>query len=111
MNYTATPKEVPKDDFILACQNIPDKGERARIGSEIASILKQAKPGNSNIQKEEWEAIKSLNKDKSIMVRQADKSRITVVMETEQYVKQVEDMLSDTNTYELLKKDLTEKKK
>ena len=46
-----------------------------------------------------------------MMVLPDDKDRTTVVMDTDQYIKQAEDMLSDTNTYELLKKDPTEKKK
>ena len=41
----------------------------------------------------------------------ADKGRTTVIMDTEQYEKQMINMLDDKDTYEILKKDPTQEKK
>lgn len=44
------------------------------------------------------EATETLLGDKSIRILPADKGRMTVVMKTEQYEKQMTDMLEDKNT-------------
>ena len=53
-------------------------------------------------------ARQSIAKDKSINILPADKGRTTVVMDTEQCKKQMENILEDANTYEAIKKDPTE---
>ncbi len=115
LNFAITPKTIPYDDFIvtteLACKNIASQGEKAALRNEVVGILKSAKLPPSNINREEWKAIQSLFKDKSIRILPADKGRITVVMNTEQYEKQMLTMLEDKNTYEVLKKDPTEENK
>lgn len=63
------------------------------------------------MRKEEWEAMQQIAKDKSIKILPAEKGRMTVVMDTEQYEKQMLTMLEDKDTYKGLKKDPTEEKK
>uniref|UniRef100_A0A3P9MD15 Uncharacterized protein n=1 Tax=Oryzias latipes TaxID=8090 RepID=A0A3P9MD15_ORYLA len=74
-------------------------------------ILKTAKLPPSNITKEEMAAIHSLKNNREITILPADKGRTTVIMDTEQYEKQMNEMLQDRNTYEVLKRDPTEAKK
>ncbi len=49
--------------------------------------------------------------DSSITILPLDKGRTTVVLDTLQYEKQMEQRLQDTDTYEQIKKDPTEEKK
>ena len=115
LNYAITPRKIPHEQFILAtelaCERIPDQGQKAQLRNEVAGILKSAKTPTSNITKEEEKAIKNLAKNNNIMILPADKGRTTVVMDTTQYETQMHNMLLDTTTYEILKKDPTEDKK
>ena len=54
----------------------------------------------SNITKEEREALKSLQKDTSIIIKEADKGSGIVVWDRDDYLKEAEKQLSDANTYE-----------
>uniref|UniRef100_A0A3B3H8Z3 Uncharacterized protein n=1 Tax=Oryzias latipes TaxID=8090 RepID=A0A3B3H8Z3_ORYLA len=65
----------------------------------------------ANITKEEMAAIHNLKNNREITILPADKGRTTVIMDTEQYEKQMNEMLQDRNTYEVLKRDPTEAKK
>ena len=56
----------------------------------------------------ERKAIKNLKQDESILVLPADKGRLTVVMNIEDYIKKSNDILNDNYTYLLLKKDPTD---
>ena len=42
-----------------------------------------------------------MTKNKEITILPADKGRTKVIRDTEKYEKQMQDMLNDTNTYEL----------
>ena len=56
---------------------------------------------------DEREALKTLSKDKTITIFPVDKGRMMVVMDTEEYKRKAKELLSDTNTYKVLKKDPT----
>uniref|UniRef100_A0A3P9H4A1 Uncharacterized protein n=1 Tax=Oryzias latipes TaxID=8090 RepID=A0A3P9H4A1_ORYLA len=75
------------------------------------SILKTAKLPPSNITKKEMAAIHNLKNNREITILPADKGRTTVILDTEQYEQQMNEMLQDRNTYEVLKRDPTEAKK
>lgn len=115
LNFAITPKNIPYEEFILAaelaCEKIPDQGQKEAWHNKIAGILKTARPPPSNITEKEAKAIKTLAKKKDITILLADKGRTTVNIDTDKYKKQMQDMLEDTNTYEILKKDPTEEKK
>uniref|UniRef100_A0A672GD92 Reverse transcriptase domain-containing protein n=1 Tax=Salarias fasciatus TaxID=181472 RepID=A0A672GD92_SALFA len=85
--------------------------QSALLQERIRCILKSAKRPPANMTKEEVKAAQTLAKDKSITILPADKGRATVIMNTEHYEKQMDTMLQDSNTYEILKKDPTEDKK
>ena len=77
----------------IVCQWISTAEIRDCIGT-----LKSAKPPESNITKEERQAIKQLQKEKSIQILAADKGRATVIMDTDEYNNKLQSMLSDTDT-------------
>ncbi|XP_072019492.1 uncharacterized protein [Amphiura filiformis] len=56
----------------------------------------------SNLSKEERKALEDLKKDKDIRILPADKGRLVVVLNTEDYQNKCEKLLSDTNTYKNL---------
>uniref|UniRef100_A0A3B3HLM2 Reverse transcriptase domain-containing protein n=1 Tax=Oryzias latipes TaxID=8090 RepID=A0A3B3HLM2_ORYLA len=64
-----------------------------------------------NITKKEMAAIHNLKNNREITILPVDKGRTTVILDTEQYEKQMDEILHDRNTYEALKKDPTEAKK
>lgn len=115
LNFAITPQTIPYEEFILAtelaCHKIQNIGDKAELRSEVAGILKSAKPTHNNTTKQEWQAIQAITKDPSIQVLPADKGRCTVLMDTNQYRSQMTTMLTDKTTYEILKRDPTEDKK
>ena len=58
-------------------------------------MLKSAKVPEQNVTKEERQAIKTLKKNKDIMILPADKGKSTVVMDTMDYEEKVINMLAD----------------
>ena len=57
--------------------------ERARAA--VANVIKHTKLPKANIRKEEWGALSNLEKDKTIVVLDADKGNATVVMDVADY--------------------------
>lgn len=114
LTFTVTPKRIPHEDLILAtelaCERIPDRGQKASLRNEVAGIPKTTRLPPSNITKEEAEAVRTLSSNNNITILPADKGRTTVIMDTEQYEKQMNNMLMDNSTYEMLQKDPTEEK-
>ena len=62
-----------------ACGNLRED-ERDQLRAEVCSALKSTGLPKSNISKEERAAIRSVGKDKTIIVLPADKGKATVVM-------------------------------
>ena len=112
LNFAVAPDKLPVNDVIVqtekACGLIPEE-ERDKLRVEVCGALKSAHLPKSNISKEERAAIRSIGKDKAVMVLPADKGKATVVMDTEEYEKKVKDMLSDERTYSKLDSDPTPK--
>ena len=108
-----TPRELPHVDFITAtecaCRNLA-KGEALSLRAEVVEELKKSK-APSNLNSEEWKAMKTLREDESITVLPADKGKCLVVMDSEEYIRKMEEKLSDESTYKQIEKDPTEKLK
>ena len=69
-------------------------------------------PGGENSDfQTKWSDMKKKAKNEDITILPADEGRTTVIMETNKYERQMKEMLEDTNTYEVLKKDPTDEKK
>ena len=70
--------------------------------------LKKVGPNKSNISKHEQKAINNLRKDESIVITPADKGKALVVMDKVEYVREMEEKLSDTTTYVRIERDPTQ---
>ncbi len=96
LNFAITPTKIPQEEYILAtelaCHKIQDQGQKAELRNAVAGVLKSAKLPQSNITKEEEKAINSLKRDKTITILPSDKGRTTVIMDTETYEQQMENM-------------------
>ena len=114
LNFAVSCDNIPNEEFIVAtekaCSFIP-ADERPALRAEIVGVLRNAKPPQSNITKEERLAINSLKKNDSILIMGADKGRSTVVLDKVDYDEKVHEMLKDERTYEKLKVDPTPKYK
>lgn len=95
----------------MACNKILDPGRKAELRNAVAGILKSTKVPCSNVTKEERRAINTLKKDNTITIIPADKGRTTVVMDTKNYEKQMETLLQDKTTYEIIRKKKQRRKK
>ena len=65
LNFAVSCDQIPNEDFIVAtekaCSYIPAE-DRPALRAEVVGVLRNAKPPQSNINKEERAAIKSLKK-------------------------------------------------
>ena len=95
-----------------ACRHIgPESQQAAKLRADCVRLLQHAKPPTSNITNAERKALIALAKDANITILPADKGRAVVVMNTSDYKEKAKNILSDTNTYKVLKKDPTSKYK
>ncbi|KAJ0060592.1 hypothetical protein NL108_016444 [Boleophthalmus pectinirostris] len=89
LNFATTPNKIPIEEYILAtelaCQKIPNQGQKAELRNTVTGILKTAKLPRSNITKEERKAINHMKKDNTITILPADKGRTTVILDTKTY--------------------------
>ncbi|XP_071944743.1 uncharacterized protein [Antedon mediterranea] len=111
LNYAASPRSMPIDDLIVAAEKAADLvplEEQDTVRSKIVAIVKSTTLPPSNLTPKERKAINNLKKDKSILILPADKGRSTVILNTNDYKDKVGTMVSDTNVYELLKRNPTQ---
>ena len=110
-NFAITPKEIPKEEIIAnlesALRFLPEE-KAQELRTETARILKKAKPPKSNLKPREFKAIRELNKDENILVLPADKGNATVVINTEDYKRKINDLL-DPGSYKELRSDPTQR--
>ena len=112
-NFAIVTKEPPIGEYVAqvekVCQQIKQE-EVEELKGEIKSILKKINPPKSNITKEEAKAIQQLKKDADRVILTTDKGVSMVVMETEEYIKKCEELLSQSS-YKVLPSDPTTKHK
>ena len=110
LNFAVTPKHFPTEDIItsteLACKNL-DATTAANLRSEVARVVKKRKNLKPNVPLEEIKALQELKKQDDIMILPADKGKATVILDKSDYENKIQNLLSDTKTYEILKKDPT----
>ncbi|TWW61021.1 hypothetical protein D4764_05G0011110 [Takifugu flavidus] len=109
LNFLVTPEEVLTVELITATEtairnNKLPEAEAEQIRLKVTATLASA---TSNITNEEKRAIASLAKDKNITILPADKGRCTVLLNTTDYDTKILSLLTDTATYEKLKRDPT----
>ena len=69
-----------------------------KIEKEIFAIP-DSRLGYSNFSREEWQAMRSLADDKSIVIKKADKGSSVVVWDCYDYIADAEKQLKDKNVY------------
>ena len=70
----------------------------SEIEKEIFAI-QDSRLGYSNLSREEWQAMRSLADDRSIMIKKADKGSSVVVWDRYDYIAEAEKQLKDQNVY------------
>ena len=98
LNYAVTPKEIPTLDIIAATEATAfhldeETAQQLRLG--VSSVLKSAKPPRENLTGKLHKAIRSLRRDKDIIILPADKGNATVVMNRSDYTAKMESLLED----------------
>ena len=114
LNFNVSPTSIPTHEIVeqaeLACVKMNlNPSQRAAVRNEICGALKSAKPPRSNVTKDERLAVSQLQKLKDVLILLADKGRATVLMDKSEYESKMNEMLCDTQTYEVLKKDPSNK--
>ena len=74
-----------------------------------ANVSSHERRHKSNLSKQEWSAIRDLQNNSNIVIKEADKGGSVVIMEKDHYLKMVYDQLNDRATYK--KGDSTHDKK
>ena len=64
--------------------------------------LEKTSLGYSNFSKEEWQAMRALANDRSIVIKKADKGSCVVVWDRDDYIAEAEKQLSDENIYKCI---------
>ena len=70
------------------------------IRSRIASTIQSASLHGSNLTKDEQHALKRLKNDKDIVILSADKGRVTVIMDKNDYPDKMDALVNDKQTAE-----------
>ena len=63
------------------------------------NLVKDSTPINSNMTKEEWDALKRLADDRSIVIKKADNGSCVVVWCVDDYIKETENQLKHNTVY------------
>ena len=72
----------------------------SRIEKDIfENLVRDSTPVNSNITKEEWDALWGLANDRSIVIKKAGKGSCVVVWCRDDYIKEAENHLKDSTVY------------
>ena len=111
LNFAATPPKLPVDDFIMAteqaCQYIDSAPKAASLRHDVVKILSSKRPIRQNITLEERKALQTLSRNNEIKILPADKGRVTVLMNSNDYHTKISGLLTDELTYAKLKSDPT----
>ena len=113
LKHSVTPRRIPTETVVssveAALSRHRDLSEPAKdnIRSRIASTIQSASITDSNLTKDERQALKQLKTDEDIVILPADKGRVTVVMDKTDYYDKMDTLVDDKQTYEELKRDPT----
>ncbi|XP_012811622.2 uncharacterized protein LOC105946468, partial [Xenopus tropicalis] len=110
LNYAVTPQHIPVVELITATESAINNNhikveEAEQLRLKVSAALSSARAPPSNLTTQERRALTSLSKDPNITILPADKGRCTVVLNTTDYHCKMTSLLSDSNTYEPLRRD------
>ena len=113
LKHSVTPKRTPTEaivssvEAVLSRQREISESAKDSIRSRIASTIQSSSLPDSNLTKDERQAIKRLKTDENIVILPADKGRVTVVMDKTDYYDKMDALVNDKRTYQVLKRDPT----
>ena len=113
LKHSVTPKRIPTEaivssvEAVLSRQRELSESAKDNIRSRIASTIQSASLPDSNLTKDERQALKRLETDENIVILPADKGRVTVVMDKTDYYDKMDALVNDKQTYQVLKRDPT----
>ena len=70
----------------------------SEVEKELFTVA-DSKLGYSNLSKEEWKVMRTLADNRTIVIKKADKGSFVVVWDRNDYIKEAEKQLNDTNLY------------
>lgn len=91
-------------DIEFGIRGLPDNTKDV-IRHDCVVIRRKARPLKNNINKEVFEALKSLNKNQDIVVLKAHKGGATVILNRVDYEKKMSDHLENSGSYRKLDKN------
>ena len=68
------------------------------VEKELFTVV-NSKLGYPNLSKEDWKAMRTLADDRTIVIKKTDKESCVVVQDRNDYIKETEKQLNDTNVY------------
>ena len=109
MSFAIAPKQIPYQDIITATESLThriDERTAHALKLGVSSALRDARPPRPNLSFRQRQVICNLKKDTSIVILPADKGRVTVVMNKEDYVSKRQQVVRDEK-YTALHRDPT----
>ena len=108
LNFALAPRKIPVEDIIcdveFGIKNLPDK-TKDMIRKDCAVALRRAKSPRSNISKAEFEALKTLNQNRDVVVLKMDKGGAAVILDREDYRNKMLDHLCNSGSYKKISKN------
>ena len=111
MNYNF--KDAPKRLFLAELEHsmktngVTEEAQQQIRQTVVPNMMR--KVTNCNLTHQEKQALRSLKADKDIIILPADKGRLTVVMDKQDYISNARQLLSDTTTYREIDTDPSQK--
>ena len=111
MSFAIAPSSIPFQDIIAATEATAcglDRIVADTLRTEMAEVLRKAKPPKPNMSFKQRSAVRALRNDSNIVIVPADKSKATVVMDRIDYDTKLRSILQD-DQYRPLPRDPTVK--
>ena len=97
-DFSEKPSFTPKSSWKPPTRHPNHEVFLSELEKQIFKIV-DSKLGYSNFSKEEWQAMRALADDRSIVRKKADKGSTVVVWDCNDYILEAEKQLSDANVY------------
>ena len=107
LNFAIAPSKIPVKNLICSIESAVDglpEDAAEEIRQECAVIIRRAKPPKLNISCAERKALQNLRRNNQIKIVKADKGNTTVILDTDEYVRKMNDHLA-CGSYRKLTKD------
>ncbi len=112
LKFAVVPNRIPTAEIIASVEEgifQLDDDDKRLVRAEVSSILRRAKLPPKNMDSNVFKALLALRKDPERIILSADKGNCVVVMDKIEYREKALSLLSDKNTYTVLKSDPTGK--